>query len=55
MGEVSGQNDVVLKSEERRGRGSQKLHIYSVKGWFLAVLWRESLEMRKMTKHSKVT
>jgi hypothetical protein len=47
MGEVSGQNDGALKSEERRGRGSQKLHIYSVKGWFLAIPWRESLKMRK--------
>jgi hypothetical protein len=47
MGEVSGQNDAVLKSDERRDRRSQKLLIYSVKGWFLAILWRESLEMRR--------
>jgi hypothetical protein len=47
MAEVSGQNDVVLKSEERKGRGSQKLLIYSVKGRFLAIPWLESLERRR--------
>jgi hypothetical protein len=47
MGEVLGHNDVVLMSKKRRGRGSQKLLICSVKGRFLAIPWRESLEMRR--------